>query len=56
LFGVLLSGIIVVSAKGAPLALVGDSFLIPSEIIGGIAFIALAVLLYRWTARLAARV
>ncbi len=48
LFGVLLSGIIVFSGKGAPLALVGDSFLLASEIIGGIAFIALALGLYRW--------
>ncbi len=55
LFGVLLSGIIVFSGKGAPLALVGDSFLIPSEIIGGIAFIALAIGLYRWVAGLAER-
>jgi putative OPT family oligopeptide transporter len=50
LFGVLLSGIIVFSANGTPLALVGDSFLIPSEVIGGVAFIALALGLYRWVA------
>lgn len=56
LFGVLLSGIIVVSQKGAPLSLVGDSFLIPSEIIGGVAFVALALFLYRWVGRLASRV
>jgi putative OPT family oligopeptide transporter len=53
LFGVLLSGIIVFSGRGAPLALVGDSFLIPSEIIGGIAFAVLAVVMYRWVASLA---
>ena len=52
LFGVLLSGIIVTSGKGAPLALVGDSFLVPSEIIGGIVFIGVTVLLYRWAAKL----
>jgi putative OPT family oligopeptide transporter len=51
LFGVLLSGIIVASGKGAPLALVGDSFLIPSEIIGGIAFVLLALALYRWVGK-----
>ncbi len=53
LFGVLLSGIIVFSGKGAPLALVGDSFLVPSEIIGGIAFVVLTIVLYRWVASLA---
>lgn len=52
LFGVLLSGIIVTSGKGAPLALVGDWFLVPSEIIGGIVFIGVTVLLYRWAAKL----
>ena len=55
LFGVLLSGIIVFSGNGSPLALVGDSFLIPSEVIGGIAFLALAMGLYRWVASLADR-
>jgi putative OPT family oligopeptide transporter len=53
LFGVLLSGIIVGSKNGTPLALVGDSFLLPSEIVGGIAFVVLALVLYRWVARLA---
>ncbi len=48
LFGVILSAIIYFSKKGAPLALVPDSFLIPSEIIGGIAFVVLTVFLYRW--------
>ncbi|HKU68109.1 MAG TPA: oligopeptide transporter, OPT family [Candidatus Baltobacteraceae bacterium] len=47
LFGVLLSGIIVLSKNGSPLALVPDSFLVPAEIIGGIAFLALAAFLYR---------
>ena len=56
LFGVLLSGIIVFSGKGAPLALVGDSFLLPSEIIGGIAFIVLALALYRWVGGLSNRI
>jgi hypothetical protein len=56
LFGVLLSGIIVADkGNGAPLALVGDRFLVPSEIIGGIAFFVLAVVLYRWIASLARR-
>lgn len=49
LFGVILSAIIYVSKKGSPLALVPDSFLVPSEIIGGIAFVVFIVFLYRWT-------
>jgi putative OPT family oligopeptide transporter len=53
LFGVLLSGIIVGSKNGTPLNLVPDSFLLPSEIIGGIAFIALLAFMYRWVAGLA---
>ncbi len=53
LFGVLLSGIIVVSKNGTPLSLVPDSFLLPSEIIGGIAFLALIALMYRWVGSLA---
>src|SRR5579884_4112211 len=56
LFGVLLSGIIVAAkGNGTPLALVGDSFLIPSEIVGGIGFVVVAALMYRWVARLAKR-
>jgi putative OPT family oligopeptide transporter len=56
LFGVLLSGIIVAAkGNGTPLALVGDSFLIPSEVIGGIAFVVVALLMYRWVANLAKR-
>lgn len=53
LFGVLLAGIIVFSANSNPLALVGDAFGTASDAIGGIAFLAVAVLLYRWTSRLA---
>lgn len=53
LFGVLLSGIIVVSKNGTPLSLVPDSFLVPSEIIGGIAFLALIAVMYRWVAGMA---
>src|SRR5579884_3395681 len=53
LFGVLLSGIIVVSKNGQPLSLVPDSFLLPSEIIGGIAFLALIAFMYRLVASLA---
>ncbi len=53
LFGVLLSGIIVVSKNGTPLSLVPDSFLVPGEIIGGIAFLALIAFMYRWVAGMA---
>ena len=53
LFGVLLSGIIVASKNGTPLSLVPDSFLVPSEIIGGLAFITLVAFLYRWVAGVA---
>ena len=55
LCGVLLAGIIVASGNGAPLALVGDSFANWSEVIGGIAFIALCTWLYRWAGGLAKR-
>jgi len=55
LCGVLLAGIIVATGKGEPLALVGDSFAGWSEIIGGIAFIALCAWLYRWVGALARR-
>ncbi len=55
LCGVLLAGIIVATGKGEPLALVGDSFAGWSEVIGGIAFIALCAWLYRWVGALARR-
>lgn len=55
LFGVVLSGIIYFSKKGEPLALVGDNFAIPAEIIGGIAFVAFTFAMYRWVGRLAER-
>ncbi len=47
LFGVLLAGIIVLSGNSSPLALVGDNFATAADVIGGIAFVALGVLLYR---------
>lgn len=48
LFGVILSAVIYFSKNGSPLALVPESFLVPSEIAGGIAFAVLAALMYRW--------
>ena len=52
LFGVLLAGIIVFSGKSSPLALVGDTFATASTVIGGLAFVALGFLLYRWAGSL----
>ncbi len=54
IIGVLISAIIVFSGKDAPLALVGPGFTTAAKIIGGLAFAAVAVGLYRWIWRLAA--
>jgi putative OPT family oligopeptide transporter len=60
LWGVLYSGIIVYTSShhlsSEPLAIpfaAKDSFVIPSEIIGGIAFVAVLYVMYRWVAGLA---
>lgn len=53
LFGVLLAGIIVVSGKETPLALVGASFGTAANIIGTLAFVAIVYGLYRWVAGVA---
>jgi putative OPT family oligopeptide transporter len=52
LFGVFYAAIIVASNRATPLAVVGDSFATPSTILGGVAFLAGVLALYRWTARL----
>ena len=49
LFGVLYAGIVVVSGKGAPFALVGDNFATPALIGGALVFAVLIALLYRRT-------
>jgi putative OPT family oligopeptide transporter len=49
LFGVLYAGIVVVSGKGAPFALAGDSFATPALIGGTLVFSVLIALLYRRT-------
>jgi putative OPT family oligopeptide transporter len=49
LFGVLYAGIVVVSGKGAPFALVGDDFATPALIGGAVVFCVLIGLLYRRT-------
>jgi putative OPT family oligopeptide transporter len=46
--GVVISAIVVFSGVSAPLALVGPSFERAAIIIGGIAFAATAIVLYRW--------
>jgi putative OPT family oligopeptide transporter len=51
LFGVLYAGIVVVSGKGAPFALVGDGFATPALIGGAVLFCVLIGLLYRRTMR-----
>jgi putative OPT family oligopeptide transporter len=55
LFGVLLAGLIVATHNEEPLALVGDAFTGPANIIGTIAFAAAIVGLYRWIGTLARR-
>ena len=52
--GVLISAIVVFSGVAAPLALVGAGFETAGRIIGGVAFAAIAVVLYRWILRMAA--
>jgi putative OPT family oligopeptide transporter len=51
LFGVLLAGIIVASGNGTPLAIVGDAFAVPSNVIGGLVFAVCVAASYRWTMR-----
>jgi putative OPT family oligopeptide transporter len=53
IIGVILSAIVVFSGKAAPLALVGPGFETAGVFIGGIAFTAIAFLLYRWVLRMA---
>ncbi|MDQ2992393.1 MAG: oligopeptide transporter, OPT family [Candidatus Eremiobacteraeota bacterium] len=50
ILGVLYSGLIIVTKNGTPLAVVGDSFQPIANWLGPIAFVALAIYLYRWIA------
>jgi len=50
LFGVVNSGLIVVSRKEAPLALVGPDFA-AAGFLGAVAFALLVLVLYRWMLR-----
>ena len=52
IIGVVIAAIVVFSGKDMPLALVGDNFGTAAIWIGGIAFVAINVVLYRWVARL----
>jgi putative OPT family oligopeptide transporter len=54
IIGVLISAIIVFSGKDAPLALVGPGFELTGKITGGLAFAAVALVLYRWIWRMSA--
>src|SRR6184192_3600974 len=49
---VVISAIVAFSGVAAPLALVGPGFETAGKIIGGVAFVGIAVLLYRWIWRL----
>ncbi|MBS0591666.1 MAG: oligopeptide transporter, OPT family [Proteobacteria bacterium] len=48
LIGVVIAAIVAFSGKDAPLALVGDGFANAAVWIGGIAFVAVMITLYRW--------
>jgi hypothetical protein len=50
--GVVITGLVAYSGKDFPLSMVSDEFAAgPAELIGGVAFAAVAFLLYRWAAR-----
>src|SRR5437773_410796 len=53
IIGVVISEMIVFSGKDAPLALVGPGFETAGKILGGLAFAAIAIGLYRWILGLA---
>ncbi len=53
--GVILSAIVVFSGVAAPLALVGAGYETAGKIIGGIAFAAIAFVLYRWVLGMASK-
>ena len=52
LFGVALAAIIVSTGKGTPLAVVGDGFAGYANALGSLAFVVVALALYRWIAGL----
>lgn len=48
LLGVVFAALVAFSGKPSPIAVVGGGFLTPSILIGGVAFVAVVVVLYRW--------
>ncbi|MGH8122516.1 MAG: hypothetical protein ACREPT_07065, partial [Rudaea sp.] len=52
LLAVIFAGIVGLSGKQGPIALVGKGFETPSIIIGGVVFAVLVILLYRWIIRM----
>ncbi len=52
IIGVIIAAIVVFSGKGAPLALVGPGFSDTAIWVGGLAFVLVNIVLYRWVARL----
>jgi putative OPT family oligopeptide transporter len=55
IIGVVISAIVVFSGVAAPLALVGAGYETAGKIIGGIAFAAIAFVLYRWVLGMASK-
>jgi putative OPT family oligopeptide transporter len=53
--GVILSAIVVFSGVAAPLALVGAGYETAGKIVGGVAFVATAFVLYRWVLGMASK-
>ena len=53
ILGLVFTALVVFTARPFPIGVVGDSFYTASWILGGGAFLALVVWLYRWTERLA---
>jgi hypothetical protein len=53
--GVVISAIVVFSGVAAPLALVGAGYETAGKIIGGVAFVATAFILYRWVLGMASK-
>ena len=52
LLGVIVAAVVAFTGNNAPMALVGDAFTTPAIWIGGVAFVACVVVLYRWIARM----
>ena len=55
IIGVVISAIVVFSGVAAPLALVGPGFGTTAIILGGVAFVVIAFVLYRWILRMGTR-